>query len=62
MELLNQYGKLNDFFYINLLEFYVRKIGEELSDLILIDKDDKFLINRLLNERISKGKIEYLIK
>jgi hypothetical protein len=40
----------------------VRKTGEESPDLILIDKDDKFLIDRLLDERISKEKIEYLIK
>jgi hypothetical protein len=40
----------------------VRKIGEESSNLILIDEDDKLLINRLLDERISKEKIEYLIK
>jgi hypothetical protein len=40
----------------------VRKINEEFPNSILIDKDDRFLINRLLNERISKGKIEYLIK
>jgi hypothetical protein len=40
----------------------VRKAGEELPDLILIDKDNRFLMNRLLDERISKKKIEYLVK
>jgi hypothetical protein len=40
----------------------VRKAGEEFPDSILIDKNDRFLINRLLNERILKGKIKYLIK
>jgi chromobox protein 1 len=40
----------------------VRKAGEEFSDFILIDENDKFLIDRLLDERIIKGKIEYLIK
>jgi hypothetical protein len=53
---------LNDSFYVNLLEFYVRKAGEKLPDSILIDEDDKFLMNYLLNERISKEKIEYLMK
>jgi hypothetical protein len=62
LELPNQYVRLNDFFYMNFLKFYVRKAGEEFPDPILIDKDDRFLINRLLNERISKEKIEYLIK
>jgi hypothetical protein len=62
LELLNQYGKLNDFFYMNLLKFYVRRAGEEFPDPILIDKNNRFLIDRLLNERISKGKIKYLIK
>jgi hypothetical protein len=47
---------------MNLLEFYVRKAGEESPDSILIDKDDIFLMNYLLNERISKKRIEYLIK
>jgi hypothetical protein len=40
----------------------VRRAGEKSPDSILIDKDNKFLINRLLNERISKEEIEYLIK
>jgi hypothetical protein len=62
LELLNQYGRLNDFFYINLLKFYVRRAGEKLPDPILIDEDNRFLVNRLLDERISKEKIEYLIK
>jgi hypothetical protein len=47
---------------MNLLEFYVGRAGEEFPDLILIDKNNRFLMNRLLNERISKRKIEYLIK
>jgi hypothetical protein len=62
LELPNQYGRLNDSFHINLLKSYERKADEEFSDPILIDKDDRFLMNRLLNERISKGKIKYLIK
>jgi hypothetical protein len=40
----------------------VRKAGEEFSDFILIDENDRFLINRLLDERILKEKIEYLVK
>jgi hypothetical protein len=40
----------------------VRRIGEKPSNPISIDKNDKFLVNRLLDERISKGKIEYLVK
>jgi hypothetical protein len=47
---------------MNFLEFYMRRAGEESPDSILIDKDDRFLVNRLLDERISKGKIEYLVK
>jgi hypothetical protein len=62
LRLPNQYGRLNDFFYINLLESYVRKADEESPDLILIDKNNRFMIDRLLNERILKEKIEYLIK
>jgi hypothetical protein len=62
LELPNQYGRLNDFFYISLLEFYVRRTGEKFPDPILIDKNNRFLIDHLLDERISKKKIEYLIK
>jgi hypothetical protein len=62
LELPNQYRRLNDFFYVSLLKSYVRKAGEEPPGSILIDEDDRFLIDRLLNERISKGKIENLIK
>jgi hypothetical protein len=40
----------------------VRKAGEKSPNPILIDKDNKFLVNRLLDERISKKKIEYLVK
>jgi hypothetical protein len=40
----------------------VRKAGEKSSDSILIDENNRFLMNRLLNERFSKEKIEYLIK
>jgi hypothetical protein len=47
---------------MNFLKSYVRRVGEESPNSILIDEDDKFLINRLLDERISKGKIEYLVK
>jgi hypothetical protein len=62
LELKKQNKTLNDTFHINFLESYVRKIGEESSDFILIDKDNKFLINRLLDERISKRKIKHLVK
>jgi hypothetical protein len=62
LELLNQYKRLNDSFYINLLKFHVRKAGEKFPDLILIDENNRFLIDRLLGERISKEKIEYLVK
>jgi hypothetical protein len=47
---------------MNFLEFYVRRADEELPDFILIDKDNGFLINRLLDERILKRKIKYLVK
>jgi hypothetical protein len=47
---------------MNFLEFYVRKADEEFPGSILIDKDDRFLVDRLLDERISKKKIEYLVK
>jgi hypothetical protein len=40
----------------------MRKAGEELSGPILIDKNNRFLIDHLLDERILKGRIEYLIK
>jgi hypothetical protein len=40
----------------------VRKADEKSPDSILIDEDNRFLIDRLLDERILKGKIEYLIK
>jgi hypothetical protein len=62
LELLNQYRKLNDFFYISFLKSYVRRTGEKSSNPILIDKDDRFLIDRLLDEKFSNRKIEYLIK
>jgi hypothetical protein len=44
------------------LESYVRKTGEGFPNSILIDENDRFLMNRLLDERILKGKIKYLIK
>jgi hypothetical protein len=40
----------------------VRRAGEKPPNSILIDEDNRFLINRLLDERISKEKIEYLVK
>jgi hypothetical protein len=40
----------------------VRKAGEEFPNPILIDKNDRFLVDRLLNERILKKKIKYLVK
>jgi hypothetical protein len=62
LELLNQYKRLNDSFYMNFLKFYVRKTDEKLPDFILIDEDNRFLLNYLLDKRISKGRIKYLIK
>jgi hypothetical protein len=62
LELLNQYKRLNDFFHISLLESYVRRAGEKSSNPISIDENNRFLMNRLLDERISKKKIKYLIK
>jgi hypothetical protein len=47
---------------MSFLKFYVRKADEKSLNLILINKNNKFLINRLLNEKISKEKIKYLIK
>jgi hypothetical protein len=47
---------------MSLLEFYVRKADEESPNFILIDKNDRFLIDRLLDERILKKKFKYLIK
>jgi hypothetical protein len=40
----------------------VRRAGEEFPNFILIDEDNRFLIDRLLDERISKRKIKYLVK
>jgi hypothetical protein len=40
----------------------VRKAGEEPPNPILINKDNKFLVDRLLDERILKKKVKYLIK
>jgi hypothetical protein len=40
----------------------VRRADEESPNPILIDENNRFLINRLLKERISKEEIEYLIK
>jgi hypothetical protein len=40
----------------------MRKVGEESPNPISIDENDRFLVDRLLDERISKGKIEYLVK
>jgi hypothetical protein len=40
----------------------VRRASEESPNSILIDKDNRFLIDYLLDERISKRKIEYLVK
>jgi hypothetical protein len=62
LELPSQYGRLNDSFHVSLLESYVRRAGEELPDPISIDEDNRFLMDRLLDERISKKKIKYLIK
>jgi hypothetical protein len=62
LELQNQYKRLNDFFYISLLKFYVRKAGEESPGSISIDKNNRFPIDRLLDEKILKRKIKYLIK
>jgi hypothetical protein len=40
----------------------VRKAGEKFLNPILIDENNKLLINRLLDERILKEKIKYLVK
>jgi hypothetical protein len=47
---------------MNFLESYVRRTGDELSNSVSITKNNKCLIDHLLNEKISKAKIEYLIK
>jgi hypothetical protein len=62
LKLPNQYRRLNDSFYMNLLNFYVRRAGEKSPNSISIDKNDKFLMDRLLDERISKKKFEYLVR
>jgi hypothetical protein len=40
----------------------MRRTDEKFPGSILINKNNKFLIDRLLDERISKRKIKYLIK
>jgi hypothetical protein len=40
----------------------VRRTGEESPDFILIDENNRFLMNHLLDERISKRRIKYLVK
>jgi hypothetical protein len=47
---------------MSFLKFYVRKTGEKLPGPILIDKNNRFLVDRLLDERISKEKVKYLVK
>jgi hypothetical protein len=47
---------------MSLLKFYVRRAVEKFPNSKLIDKNNGFLIDRLLDERISKRNIEYLIK
>jgi hypothetical protein len=41
---------------------YIRKVGEKFPNSVLIDKDVRVLVDRLLDKKILKGKIKYLVK
>jgi Chromo (CHRromatin Organisation MOdifier) domain len=61
LDLAERYGKLHSTFHVSLLEPYIRCEGEEPPDPVGIE-EDKFLVERILDERSKHGKLEFLIK
>jgi hypothetical protein len=61
LELPERYGKLHSTFHVSLLEPYIRREGEEPPGPVDIE-EDKFLVERILDERSKHGNPEFLIK
>jgi hypothetical protein len=62
LELSEIYERLYRTFPVSLLELYSRKKGEEPSELIDLDKKDRFQIKNIRKERDSKENPQFLIK
>ncbi len=57
LKLPEQYRKLYKTFHISLFKPYIRKAGEEPPKLISFNKNNRYQVESIRKERISKNKI-----
>jgi hypothetical protein len=62
LELPKQYDRLHQTFHVSLLEPYRRREGEELPGPTMLDGEEGWEVERILDERKSKGKRMFLVK
>ncbi len=62
LELSERYDAIHLIFYVSLLKFWHSCDENSKSQIILIEEEEKWKIEKILDQRIKKEKIEYLVQ
>ncbi len=61
LELFKKYDAIHSIFHVSLLKFWHLRDENSKSQIILIEEKEKWEIKKILDQRIKKEKIEYLV-
>ncbi len=61
-ELSERYDAIHSIFHVSLLKFWHLRDENSKSQTILMKEKEKWKIKKILNQRIKKEKIEYLVQ
>ena len=62
LELSERYDAIHSIFYVSLLKFWHLCDKNLKSQIILVEEKEKWKVKKILNQRIKKEKIEYLVQ
>ena len=62
LDLFERYDSIHSMFHVFLLESWYSRDENSKSQFILVEDEEKWEIEKILNKRIKKSKLEYLIQ
>ncbi len=62
LKLFEKYDAIHLIFYVSLLKFWYLRDENSKSQIILIEKKEKWEIKKILDQQIKKEKIKYLVQ
>ena len=62
LKLSKQYSRIYPTFHVSLLKSYRKRLGVELSELIIVKNIEEYIVECMLNAHEKQSKHQYLIK